>query len=159
MKNSLLERLAIIYGPPESPDPQAYMAEVAALIDGYSEQVLKAAGDAIIREYRGRGFPRPAEIVTACREACERQPFTPTEQRQWGPSRRRPNTPEEDERYRKAAEWQKQVCDQYGSMDAYLKATVHLRDDGYQGGRPARRRSSFASLSSISKRITGDRAE
>jgi len=69
MSNPLLARLAIVYGPPDSGDPAAYLAEVARMLVKYSDADLQRAGDLIIRTHRGRSFPTPAQIVTACEDA------------------------------------------------------------------------------------------
>lgn len=69
MSNRLLTRLAIVYGKPDSPDPALYLAEVAKMLGKYSDTDLETAGDTILRTHRGRLFPSPSEIVTACEEA------------------------------------------------------------------------------------------
>jgi hypothetical protein len=68
MSNPLLARLAVVYGQPDSPNPAAYLAEVAKMLAKYGEADLDTAGDTILRTHRGRTFPTPSEIVTACEE-------------------------------------------------------------------------------------------
>jgi hypothetical protein len=67
--NPLLSRLAIVYGPPESADPAAYLAEIAKMIAKYPPNILEKAGDLILRTHRGKSFPKPNDIVTACEDA------------------------------------------------------------------------------------------
>lgn len=71
MSNSLLNRLAVIYGAPDSEDPGAYLGEVAKLLSGFSEAELSKAGDALLSSHRGRQWPTPAQCVEACQNAKE----------------------------------------------------------------------------------------
>lgn len=73
MNNPLLGRLAIVYGPPDSHDPAAYLAEVAKMLVKYSTEQLEAAGDLILKTHRTRTYPTPAFIVTACEDAAYQQ--------------------------------------------------------------------------------------
>ena len=68
--SSLLARLCVVYGQPDSPDPAAYLAEISRLIDrgNYTGTELEKAGDRVLANHRGRMFPTPAEIMTACAE-------------------------------------------------------------------------------------------
>jgi hypothetical protein len=78
MSNPLLTRLGIVYGQPDSGDPVSYLAEIAKMLVKYPPHVLERAGDLIIRTHRGRSFPKPSEIVTAC-EDCIPETTTDTE--------------------------------------------------------------------------------
>jgi len=69
MSNRLLARLCVVYGQPDSPDPVAYLNEISNLIGRYSDTELEKAGDAILRNHRGRSFPTPSEIAAACADA------------------------------------------------------------------------------------------
>jgi len=69
MSNPLLARLAVVYGQPDSGDPAAYLAEISKMLAKYSTAELERAGDIVIRSHRGRAFPTPSEIVTACEDA------------------------------------------------------------------------------------------
>lgn len=66
MKNRLLARLCVLFGQPDSVDPAAYLMEIANQIDRFSEADLEKAGDRIIANHRGRTFPTPGEIISAC---------------------------------------------------------------------------------------------
>jgi len=80
MTNHLLQRLAVVYGQPDSPDPKAYLAEVAKLMSKYRDSTLDAAADLILKTHRGYRWPTPAQCVTACEdvlaEEAGRQPFS-----------------------------------------------------------------------------------
>jgi hypothetical protein len=69
MSSPLLARLGIVYGQPESHDPVAYLAEIAKMIARYPANVQERAADLILRTHRGRSFPKPNDIVTACEDA------------------------------------------------------------------------------------------
>jgi len=69
MSNALLGRLCIVFGQPDSHDPAAYLAEVAKMIAKYPPNILEKAGDLILRTHRGKGFPKPNDIVTACEDS------------------------------------------------------------------------------------------
>lgn len=69
MSNRLLARLCVVYGQPDSPDPVAYLTEIGKLLKGYTETEMEKAGDAVLRNHRGRAFPTPSEIAGACADA------------------------------------------------------------------------------------------
>lgn len=73
MTNHLLQRLAVVYGQPDSPDPQAYLAEVAKLMSKYHNSTLDAAADLILKTHRGYRWPTPAQCVTACEDVLADQ--------------------------------------------------------------------------------------
>ena len=62
-------RMAIMFGPPDSPDPKVFMAEIDKLVRGYSEEVQHKAADLLIRQ--SNWWPKPNEIVVACADAQE----------------------------------------------------------------------------------------
>lgn len=68
MNNSLLQRLVVVYGKPETSDVTAYFAELGKMLAKYAGKELELAGDLIVRTHRGRSFPTPSEIVTACED-------------------------------------------------------------------------------------------
>lgn len=74
MSNSLLNRLAVIYGAPDSEDPGAYLNEVARLLAGFSEAELSKAGDALLSAHKSRSWPTPAQCVDACYAARGKPP-------------------------------------------------------------------------------------
>lgn len=65
----LCQRLAIVFGVPQSDDPGAYMAEIARLIRGYAEPEQQKAADYLIRDHKW--WPKPSEIAVACADARE----------------------------------------------------------------------------------------
>lgn len=69
MSNPLLDRLLVVFGPPQSDDPAAYLAEVQKLIKAYSSAELDKAADLLLRSHKW--FPKPADIVVACADARE----------------------------------------------------------------------------------------
>jgi len=86
---NLISRLANIYGPPDCANPEAYRDEVARMIRGFSTTEQDAAGDLLLKSHRGRTFPTPHEIVSACEEARKaatplgRTVTTPSQYRGW----------------------------------------------------------------------------
>ncbi len=77
MSNSLLNRLAVIYGAPDSEDPGAYLNEVAKLLKGFSEVELLKAGDSLLSAHKGRSWPTPAQCVEACMASRGKTVHTP----------------------------------------------------------------------------------
>lgn len=71
MTARILTRLAVLYGPPDSPNPSAWFAEVTRLVAGYSEVEQDRAFDLITRTHRGAKYPSVSEIVTGCADARE----------------------------------------------------------------------------------------
>lgn len=106
-------------------DQTAWLRDVVEAFRGYDKRVLADATRWIISNRKMRGFPLISEI----KEACGKTPTYETAQpaKFQGPSRRAPDSAEEIEAVRKAREWQKQICDEYGTMDNYLKRTVARR--------------------------------
>lgn len=88
MSNRLLARLCVVYGQPDSPNPAAYLAEISHLIERgkYTNAELENAGDRVIANHRGRSFPTPGEIISACADTraakSETVPETPVDP-QW----------------------------------------------------------------------------
>ena len=86
---------------------------------------------------------------------------------------RAPDTPEQEEVYRKAREWQHATIKEYGTWANYWRATKHMRREDGGSGRaekpipdlPVANRDYFeklprwnaGSLSDVTKRMTGDR--
>lgn len=65
----LVKRLTIVFGLPDSEDPQGYMAEISRLIRGYAEPEQQKAADYLIRD--NKWWPKPSEIAVACADARE----------------------------------------------------------------------------------------
>lgn len=55
-----IQRLLTVFGEPKTDNPDLYLEEFAKAIEGFSDAVLTAACDAVIRECVF--FPRPAEV-------------------------------------------------------------------------------------------------
>ncbi len=71
MSNRMLARLGVIYGPPQSTDPIAYLDELARMLAKYSEPVLEKATDMVLCTHRGRQWPTPSECVAACERVLD----------------------------------------------------------------------------------------
>lgn len=122
-------------------------------LSGYSAKVLDKVADDIIHDRATKSFPLIAEIrKVADKHAPRSYVEQPSFQQR---SLRAPDSPEQLERYRLAKEWREKVCASHGSVDAWLQATVHRREDGSKGRVPAKR-SSFNKLSDVSLRMMGD---
>lgn len=70
MANRLLQRLALMYGQPDTHDPVAWFEEAGKLLKGYDPRVLEEAFDLICKSHRGKSFPAINEIVTGCADAA-----------------------------------------------------------------------------------------
>lgn len=83
MSNPLLQRLVVVFGPPQSEDPPAYLGEIEKLISKYTPTELDKAADLLVRS--SKWFPKPAEIAVACADAREiltpSQPFDPAKKK------------------------------------------------------------------------------
>jgi hypothetical protein len=126
-------------------------------LKGYQPKVLAKVAQDIIHERKSRSFPLIGEI----REVAERHTpkrYDDAPKTYFGRSMRAPDSPEQLERYRLAKEWRDKVCASHGSVDEWLRATVHRRDDGAKGRVPAKR-STFNKLSTTSLRMTGEQPE
>lgn len=71
MTNKLVSRMCIMFGAPETDDPQAWFAEMDRLLKGYREDILDKAGDLILRTNRTGRFPTVSAFVTACEDVAE----------------------------------------------------------------------------------------
>lgn len=71
MSNPMLARLGVIYGPPQSVDPKAFLDEMENMLGKYSAEVLDKAADRVIRTHRGRQWPTPSECINACEDVLE----------------------------------------------------------------------------------------
>jgi hypothetical protein len=67
--HALFGRLGVIYDAPATTNPQAWFAEVARLIAGYSTAECDRAFDLIVKAHKGRAYPSVNEIVSACADA------------------------------------------------------------------------------------------
>jgi L-lactate utilization protein LutC len=68
--DEFLNRLVVLYGPPESPDVAAFVNEYREMLRGTGEHLLKPAGDEIRATHTRRGWPTPAEVKAAIGKAA-----------------------------------------------------------------------------------------
>lgn len=66
---ALMARLINVFGDPRRPDPEKFIAEVGAAVDGFPTRVLDRAGDKIIRT--STFWPQPAEAVRIASDICD----------------------------------------------------------------------------------------
>lgn len=155
-EGEFIDALSVHY-PPRHDDDTAAAQWLQAMLEGvrgYPEYARTGALKKILKTRLLRSFPLLAEICKALE--AELPPPLIGHGTFRGPCRSMPRTPEELERTRQAAEWQKQMADKYGTFDKYLLATVNRRSDGAMGQKMAAKSTSFSTLSDISKRITGE---
>jgi hypothetical protein len=69
--NAMLKRLLLIYGTPDAPNPDAWFAEAAKLLGGYTSTEMDAAVEIILKTRRQRSWPTIGDCVAACQEARE----------------------------------------------------------------------------------------
>lgn len=67
---SFLNRMGILYGPPETPDPKAFIREYEAMLSRYSPEIIRAAGDRIRDSHTRRSWPTPGEVREALLEVA-----------------------------------------------------------------------------------------
>lgn len=125
-------------------DDQAaeWMGQMLDALKGYPGDVLEKVARDMIHERKTRSFPLIAEI----REITDR--YTPKNRYDddlsaYRVHRQRVEYTSTTDQYRLAKEWRDKVCASHGSVDNWLKATVHLRRDGALGKGMSPARSSF----------------
>lgn len=69
MPNKLVARLCLMFGTPDTPNPQAWFAEMDRLVKSYSDDELNRAADFVLKTYRGKAFPSVAVMLSACEDA------------------------------------------------------------------------------------------
>jgi len=77
--NELLSRFGTLFGEPRTDSMAAFFHEYRRALSGYSDAVLEAAGDEVIREHLTRSWPTVAECVKKCREVAPRLVARPPE--------------------------------------------------------------------------------
>lgn len=90
MSNTLLDRLMVIFGAPESDDPRLYLDEVGKLLAKYTPEVLDRAADILIRTHKRNSFPKPSDIVTVCEDVLSMKTISaplPPKHPEWTPER------------------------------------------------------------------------
>lgn len=150
--DQFINRMLVLYGPPDSPDEAAFVDEYREMLAGYDPKVLKAAGDLIRNSHMRRGWPVPGEIVDALRRACSQVaavnkrpgPQQPPEEFEFvGP---------EDERYVEALTRARTDAPAYARM-IEARGVIKVRKE--QPG--PMKREAKAVLTDISRRMTGER--
>lgn len=112
--NTLVKRLSVIYGEPDSHDPKAYIDEVTRLTDKYSQGVLGDASDLVISTHRYKTWPTPAQCVQACKQIVEEQADkNPSGRRYTFPSKRGPYDAVTLENWRTAQIWRDSLPDNH----------------------------------------------
>lgn len=75
----MIKRLLMVFGEPETQNPDGYLDEVIRVLKGYTETVQDEACTLLMKTHRGRQFPTPAQCRAACQEVEEtRSPINPT---------------------------------------------------------------------------------
>lgn len=177
-----IERLSRHYAKRHVSDlaQQEWLEDIVSVVGNTDHKVLARAYDLIRDEYEERSFPVPATLRKYIERAAV---LVHPEHRQYAPGEhgiprrnlRAPDTPEQEEVYRKAREWQHATMKEYGSWANYWRATKHMRREDGMAGRaspekpipdlPVANRDYFeklprwnaGSLSDVTKRMTGDR--
>lgn len=68
--NPLIQRLAVLFSEPDSPDPAKFLAEYQRLVAPFPANVLQRAGDILVRG-GGRQWPTPKQLIDACVDASD----------------------------------------------------------------------------------------
>lgn len=63
--------MCLMYGPPETEQPQEWFAEMDRLLKGYGDRELDKAADIVLRTHKGHRYPSVSEMLTAAAEARE----------------------------------------------------------------------------------------
>ncbi len=71
MSNRLVQRMCLMFGPPETEQPQDWFAEMDRLLKGYSDRELDKAADIVLRSHKGHRYPSVSEMLSAAADARE----------------------------------------------------------------------------------------
>lgn len=71
MSNKLVQRMCLMFGPPETDQPAEWFAEMDRLLKGYGVAELDKAADIVLRTHKGTRFPSISEMLSACADARE----------------------------------------------------------------------------------------
>lgn len=66
--DEFIDRLLLLYGPPDSPNDEAFIEEYRAMLDKVDARLLKPASDQIVATHTRRGWPTPAEVHIAVKK-------------------------------------------------------------------------------------------
>lgn len=68
MASQFMKRMILVYGAPDTDDPDAFVGEYIRLLKGYSEDVLDAALDRLLKTRKFRTWPTIADCVSAAED-------------------------------------------------------------------------------------------
>lgn len=71
----MLDRFAILYGPPNTDEPEAFIAEYHRTLTGYAEAVINRAANIVIDEQDRTFWPTPGRCRQAAREAAAKMEY------------------------------------------------------------------------------------
>jgi hypothetical protein len=68
MTNSMLGRLGVVYGVPDSPNPKEFLNEYSRLLQQYTDSELQGAADQLLAQRKFKTWPTIAECIGACED-------------------------------------------------------------------------------------------
>ena len=68
--NEFINRMLVIFGAPDTPDPDMFFDEYRAILKGTAPHLIKAAGDVIRDTHERKSWPVPGEVKSAIRKAA-----------------------------------------------------------------------------------------
>jgi hypothetical protein len=82
VRASMLTRFSTLYGAPRTDEVEEFVAEYVKALGWYSDEVLVAATDDLIKQHTTGGWPRIAVCLKACQDAARKiaaaqQPLLP----------------------------------------------------------------------------------
>lgn len=129
----MLARFMTLYGEPKTNDIDAYMAEYVRALRGMSRQVLQGGTDRLVKSHKHRNWPTIGEAYDACQRAADELSQKQTARERnvpYVPSRRAPYSAEMEASWERARIWRQEMVDQYGSVDAALRAHARINNQG-----------------------------
>lgn len=138
VQDLMFTRFLTLYGEPKTDNLESFFEEYERVLKGTAKDILQLATDRVIKEQQFRSWPTPGECVKAVnaeaeRKAIERERFTPK------------NLDEKERSWPKPTEDSKARC---RALVADLKRSIAVNEAPRARG---------ASLTDLSKRMTGDR--
>lgn len=67
---AFLNRMGVLYGPPETADAKAFIREYETMLARYSVEIIRLAGDYIRDNHTRRSWPTPGEVREAMMEVA-----------------------------------------------------------------------------------------
>lgn len=68
MASKFMKRMVLVYGAPDTDEPEAFVGEYIRLLKGYSDEVLDAALDRLLKTRKFRTWPSIADCVSAAED-------------------------------------------------------------------------------------------